>query len=172
VQRDGYRDAKLRTILETAPDVLGAEPGGPTSELTWHGADGTSHRSAAVILVSNNPYRLGRAIGGGTRARLDGGELGIAALQAPREQPSGSGIRHHWQQWSASQFEVSSSQPVPVGVDGEALVLDPPLRFGTRPGALRVRIAPQHPGVSPSAGLPDELHQVLGRLFAVAVGRT
>ena len=112
VQRDGYRDAKLRTILETAPDVLGAEPGGPTSELTWHGADGTSHRSAAVILVSNNPYRLGRAIGGGTRARLDGGELGIAALQAPCEQPSGSGIRPHWQQWSASRIR---GQLVPAG---------------------------------------------------------
>ena len=101
VQRDGYRDAKLRTILDTAPDVLGAEPGGPTSELTWQGPDGAAHRSAAVILVSNNPYRLGRAIGAGTRPRLDGGELGIAALQAPREQPSAAGPRRRWEQWSA-----------------------------------------------------------------------
>jgi diacylglycerol kinase family enzyme len=171
VQRDGYRDAKLRTILDTAPDVLGAGRDGPTSELTWQGADGVAHQSAAVILVSNNPYRLGSAIGAGTRPRLDGGELGIAALQAPNGQLSAGGPGRRWQQWSAAEFEVSSSQPVPVGVDGEALVLDPPLRFTSRPAVLRVRIAPQHPGASPSAALPDGLPAVLGRLFAVAAGR-
>ena len=171
VQRDGYRDAKLRTILDTAPDVLGAEPGGPTSELTWRGSDGAVHRSAAVLLVSNNPYRLGRAVGAGTRPLLDRGELGIAALQAPGEQASAAGLRGRWQEWSVASFEVSSSQPVPAGVDGEALVFDPPLRFTSRPGVLRVRIAPQHPGASPSAALPDGLPRVLGRLFAVAAGR-
>ena len=31
-----------------------------------------------------------------------------------------------------------------AGIDGEALELDPPLRFRTKPQALRVRIAPQH----------------------------
>ena len=44
-----------------------------------------------------------------------------------------------------------------VGVgtlDGEAVLLDPPLRFKTRPHALRVLIAPQHPGASPSARMP------------------
>ena len=171
VQRDGYRDAKLRTILDTAPDVLGAAAGGPTSELTWHGRDGVARRSAAVILVSNNPYRLGRAVAAGTRPRLDGGELGIAALQANPGEPSVSGTRPHWQQWSAPDFEVGSSQPVPAGVDGEAVVLDPPLRFGSRPGVLKVRIAPQHAGASPSAELPDGLPRVLGRLLAVAAGR-
>ena len=172
VQRQGYRDAKLRTILDTAPDVLGPQPSGPTSELGWRGPDGTAHESAAVILVSNNPYRLGRALASGTRPRIDGGELGVAVLKAQQEQTSSPGRRHRrWQQWSAPAFEVTSSQPVPVGVDGEALVLEPPLRFASRPGALRVRIAPQHPGASPSAALPEGLPQVLGRLFAVAAGR-
>ena len=80
VQREGYRDAKLRTILDTAPDVLGSQPSGPTSELGWRGEDGTAHESAAVILVSNNTYRLGRPVGSGTRPRIDGGELGVAVL--------------------------------------------------------------------------------------------
>ena len=165
VQREGYRDAKLRTILDTAPDVLGSRPSGATSRLSWRGEDGTAHESAAVILVSNNTYRLGRPVGSGTRPRIDGGELGVAVLNTADRAGS------RWQQWSASAFEVTSSQPVPIGVDGEALVLDPPLRFVSRPGALRVRLAPQHPGASPSAGLPDGLSDLLRRLLAVAAGR-
>jgi hypothetical protein len=32
------------------------------------------------VLVSNNSYRLGRAIGSGTRPRIDKGELGITVI--------------------------------------------------------------------------------------------
>ena len=46
-------------------------------------------------------------------------------------------------EWSESQFEVRSGSPVAVGLDGEALVLEPPLQFVSLPGALRVRL-PQH----------------------------
>ncbi|MGZ4395081.1 MAG: diacylglycerol kinase family protein [Gaiellaceae bacterium] len=164
VQREGYRDAKLRTILDTAPDVLAAQPDGPTAELGWSGPDGSAHESAAVILVSNNVYRLGRVVGSGMRPRMDAGELGVAVLQAP-------GAGRPWQQWSTKAFEVTASHPVPVGVDGEALVLDPPLRLVSRPQALRVRIAPQHPGASPSAGLPEGALDTVRQLFAVAAGR-
>jgi diacylglycerol kinase family enzyme/membrane-associated phospholipid phosphatase len=167
VQREGYRDAKLRTILDTAPDVLAAQHDGPTAELGWRDPAGRTHESAAVILVSNNAYRLGRTVGSGGRPRMDAGELGVAVLQAPQAYGAG----RLWQQWSAPAFEVTASQPVPVGVDGEALVLDPPLRLVSRPGALRVRIAPQHPGASPSAGLPEGALDTLRRLFAVAAGR-
>ena len=76
VQREGYRDAKLRTILDTAPDVLGSQPSGPTSTLGWRSEDGAAHESAAVILVSNNTYRLGRPVGSGSRPRIDGGDWG------------------------------------------------------------------------------------------------
>ena len=57
---------------------------------------------------------------------------------------------------------------MPAGVDGEALVFDPPVRFVTRPQALRVRIAPQHPGASPSAVMPDRPRQMLAALAALA----
>ncbi len=167
VQRDGYRDAKLRTILDTAPDVLDAQSDGSTAELGWRGPDGREHESAAVILVSNNAYRLGQVVGSGMRPRMDAGELGVAVLHTPQAHKAG----RPWQQWSAPAFEVTASQPVPVGVDGEALLLDPPLRLVSRPRALRVRIAPQHAGVSPSAGLPEGALDTLRRLFAVAAGR-
>ena len=58
------------------------------------------------------------------------------------------------QQWAAPAFEVESDRRVAAGIDGEAVQLDPPLRFRTRPAALRVRVAPQHPGASPSATIP------------------
>ncbi len=167
VQREGYRDAKLRTILDTAPDVLDAQPRGPDVELGWRGPDGVGHESAALILVSNNAYRLGRIVGSGTRPRMDAGELGVAVLQSPQAH----GTDRLWQQWSIRAFEVTASQPVPAGVDGEAFVLDPPLRLASRPAALRVRIAPQHPGASPSAGVPKGALDTLQRLFAVAAGR-
>jgi hypothetical protein len=59
-----------------------------------------------------------------------------------------------------------------VGIDGEALVLDPPLVFRSRPAALRVRIAPSHPGASPSAQLPDSLTETLSALTRLAVRGT
>ena len=164
VQREGYRDAKLRTMLDTMPDVLGSEPTEATSDLGWRGPDGAAHHGAAVILISNNPYRFG-VVGSGSRPRLDGGELGIAVWAPSHDGGSSS------QQWSAPEVEITSTQPVPVGVDGEALALDPPLRFVSRPAALRVRIAPQHPGASPAASLPNGFFDFLGKLWAVAVGR-
>jgi len=175
VQRQGYRDAKLRTILDTAPDVLGSDST-QASELQWSDPEGARHSAAAVILVSNNPYRLGHAIGSGTRPRLDAGELGIAVLggtngqSAPGRSDGNGGVLSALEhQWSATQFEVDAPAPVPVGVDGEALLLDPPLRFTSRPAVLRVRIAPQHPGASPSAAQPETMGATIALLARIAL---
>jgi hypothetical protein len=149
VQHGGYRDAKLRTIADTMPTMLG--PDGETLDLRWTGPDGREHTTSAVILVSNDRYRLGRVLGSGTRPRLDDGVLGITAVQAGA---AGDGGKRA-QEWSAPSFEVNSDQPIAAGIDGEAARLDPPLRFRSRPQALRVRIAPQHPGASPSATMPE-----------------
>lgn len=56
---------------------------------------------------------------------------------------------------------------MPAGVDGEAIHLDPPLQFRIRPGALRVRIAAQHPGASPCALVPDKPWALLHALVRV-----
>ena len=168
VQREGYRDAKLRTLLDTAPDVIGPD-GGDELDLRWTGPDGHAHRAAAVVLVSNNKYRLGRAVGSGTRPRIDDGLLGITVVGAPAGRGEhGRGLQRPWREWSAPDFEVDSDQPVPAGIDGEALVLEPPLRFRIRPGVLNVRIARQHPGASPSAMAPDGARA--GALYLVRIG--
>ena len=87
VQREGYREAKLRTISHASPTRSG--PAARASTCAGPGPTGASTRSGAVILVSNNPYRLGRAIGAGTRPRLDEGELGVAVFEGAREREAG-----------------------------------------------------------------------------------
>lgn len=48
VQQDGYRDAKLKTILDTVPQVLG--PDGEGADLRWTGPGGGEHSSGEAIL--------------------------------------------------------------------------------------------------------------------------
>ena len=166
VQQKGYRDAKLRTILDTVPEVAGRGAGDPAN-LRFTDDHGVVRDSAAVILVSNNVYRLGRLLASGSRPSMSAGLLGIAVMRAPGE----GGLHGAWTQWAAPEFEVGSPGAIHVGVDGEALVLDAPLRFAIRPGALRVRLAPQHPGASPSAGLPATLRGTVAAVVRTAAGR-
>jgi diacylglycerol kinase family enzyme len=170
VERTGYREAKLHTLLDTVPDVMG--PGGEGLNLRWTGPGGHEHRSGVAILVSNNRYRLGRAVGSGTRPRIDDGLLGITVAFAPTARHrSGRVVQRPWREWSAPMFEVDSDRPVAAGIDGESLTLDTPLRFQIRPGVLRVRIAQAHPGASPSAAIPNGLWESIRALANIAAGR-
>lgn len=170
VQQEGYRDAKLRTLLDTVPEKLGPDATG--LDLRWTGPGGHEHASGAAILVSNNRYRLGRALGSGTRPRIDDGRLGITVVAAPTGRGAGGRLpQRPWREWTAPVFEVDSDHAVPAGIDGEAVKLQPPLRFQIRPGVLRVRIARQHPGASPSAMLPETPAQSARALARIAAGR-
>jgi diacylglycerol kinase family enzyme len=168
VQRAGYRDAKIRTLLEAVPEMVG--PQGTGLDLVWAGPGKHEHHSGVAILVSNNRYRLGRAVGSGTRPRIDDGLLGVTVFGAPRGR-GGSGLQRPWREWSAPEFEVGAAHPVPAGIDGEAATLEPPLRFRIRPGVLRVRVARSHPGASPSAALPEGFRQGAMGLLRIALGR-
>src|SRR6476659_4029797 len=171
VQRPGYRDAKLRTILDTVPEVLGPE--GEGLDLRWSGPGGHEHSSGAAILVSNNRYRLGRAVGSGTRPRIDDGLLGVTIVSAHIGRGEDQRLpQRSWREWSTPEFQVDSDGPVAAGIDGEAVMLDPPLRFRIRPGVLRVRIARAHPGASPSAAIPEDFWESVRALARIAAGRT
>jgi hypothetical protein len=63
---------------------------------------------------------------------------------------------------------MHADQRVPAGIDGEAVELEAPLQFSVRSAALRVRIAPGDPGVSPSALQPDKPWRLLHALAHVA----
>jgi diacylglycerol kinase family enzyme len=146
VRSPAYRGAKVRTLVETAAEVMG--PSGEAPSLSLVDDLGREHHRLAVVLVSNNPYALDRPLARGTRPRLNGGHLGIVVLDPPGDSPLVPG-----RAWSASRLEVDASGPVHAGVDGEAVDLSPPLQFAIRLTALRVRISPRHPGISPSARL-------------------
>ena len=160
VQAPEYRDAKLRTAAAMLPDLLGpqAEP----LDLCFSGPDGAERRTAHLVLISNNPYQLVPAGGGlGTRERIDRGVLGVVtvtvtdAAQASRFlalEAAGQPRRFSgWAEWTVPRFEIRSDTPVPVGVDGEALILHPPLVFTLRPAALRVRLPRRTLRRSPAA---------------------
>jgi diacylglycerol kinase family enzyme len=141
------------------PEIIG--PAATPLDLRFSLPSGEEATTAQLLLVSNNPYQLAHLRGGGTRERIDGGHLGIvsvlvrgaadvealAALEATGRVQRFRG----WQEWTADELEVRSDAPVEVGVDGEALVLDPPLRFAIHPGALTVRLPRSAVGRSPGA---------------------
>lgn len=166
VQRPGYRDAKLRTLLEVVPERLGGD--GSLPDLRWSGPDGEDDGGALALLVSNNVYRLGAALGSGTRPHLDEGVLGIAAA----EEGPGRGLRAglNLRQWQRARFSVDADDPMPLGIDGEAVTMSPPLEFASMPGALAVRIAPGHPGASPSTEVPRGLGAAIVKLARIALG--
>jgi diacylglycerol kinase family enzyme len=179
VQSPAYRDHKVDTALELLPELLG--PHAAPFDLRFTGPDGTEHHSAHLILVSNNRYQLSHPEGFGSRRHLDAGTLGIVAarLQSPGEaarfaqlQASGPTRRPaDWLEWTDTSFQVRSDQPVEVGVDGEAVLLDPPIRFRIVLGALRVRIPSQAPGYSPAAAVPTPGWATLTALWQTATGQ-
>ncbi len=166
VQSSGYRAAKVRTLLGTVPRSLAVRGG--SQDLSWPTPGGRTLQGAAVILVGNNQYRLGGAAGAGTRPAVDQGLLGVTVLDPPdrRARPRRRPVR----QWETPGFRVEATRPVPVGIDGEAALLDPPLVFRVRPAALRVRIAASHPGASPSAVEPVGALAALRALARIAGG--
>ena len=146
VRQSTYRDAKVRTLLETVSQVLGPSTAAP--ELRVVDDLGRDHRHLAVVLVSNNPYALDRPAAPGTRPSLAGGRLGVVVIDQPGTSPQPG------RAWTAASVEVDGAAPVHAGLDGEAVELSTPLVFEILPAALRVRISARHPGVSPSGLLP------------------
>ena len=143
VQQSEYRDAKLRTLLDTARTVLG--PSRAASAMHLVDDRGRAHDQPAVVLVSNNPYALGRPVATGSRPTLTSGLLGVLVVDPPsdpRRPPATA--------WTATSVEISAPERLHAGIDGEAVDVDPPLELVVCPAALRVRISARHPGVSPS----------------------
>jgi diacylglycerol kinase family enzyme len=173
VQSRSYRNSKIATAMSMTPDMFG--PGAKHLDLRFQGPDGEGRETAHVILVSNNPYRLEGVGGVGSREHMDTGELGIVALSVNGAGdvlrllgPSGGSA---WEEWTAPEFQIDSGEKVEAGIDGEALVLDPPLRFTCRQGALRVRIARSAPGVSAAGANPKLSWRTIRGLVRTAFGR-
>jgi diacylglycerol kinase family enzyme len=157
VRSPEYREAKVETTLNRLPQLLG--PGSRPFDLRFTGPAGEPHSRAHVVQVSNNAYgRTVRTLI--SRPRLDAGRLGVIAVELPEGGPdrafvsalaAGHPERYPgYLAWEPVGFEVDAGDLVDVGIDGEALRMSPPLRFATRPGALRIRVPAT--GLSRTAG--------------------
>lgn len=147
VDQDGYRDAKLSTLLEALPAMW--LEGGPWFDLRFEVPGHGTVDEAALLQVSNNAYALEGDVF--RRSVLDDGCLGMVTVDPDRlrdlvaltaltaaGRPEASSVL--WS-WTAGELEVSSSQDhVVAGVDGERVELVPPLRFSVQRGVLRVLV--------------------------------
>jgi diacylglycerol kinase family enzyme len=178
VQSPAYRDAKLETWTNMLPDLLGADS--TPIDLSFQAPDGSLCSDAPLVLVSNNPYQLTHMAGAGTRERIDTGMLGVVAARVRSSADISkllalelAGQASRFQGlicWSAPSFEVRSIERLAIGLDGEALMLQPPLHFESLPGALRVRL-PRSAGLAPAARAAALTSANLGALVRVAAGR-
>jgi diacylglycerol kinase family enzyme len=134
VQRESYRDAKARTLFQTAAEALGPSAELPGVRLVDD--RGVVYTDPAVILVSNNPYVPHRPAKTGVRPVLDSGRLGVLVLRRPGGPP-----RPPARAWTGNSLEVTARDVMTAGVDGEAVRLDAAVHFAIRSRALRVRIA-------------------------------
>ncbi|HEY5787768.1 MAG TPA: diacylglycerol kinase family protein [Microlunatus sp.] len=178
VQSAEYRDAKVQTMAAMLPDLLG--PTARPSELRYTLPSGEDRLAGQLLLISNNPYQLHHLHGSGRRARMDAGVLGAASVTVSTaadvealtalELTGRVDQFHGWQEWTAPTIEIRSPRPVEVGVDGEALILDPPLRFVSRPAALTVRLPRAATvGGGPPTRLTDR--STVAALFTIAFGQ-
>lgn len=175
VQSPEYRDNKNKTILSMLPDLLDPTQG---SRLTIRtGARTLTDQQA--ILISNNPYGSGRLRDLGRRERIDQGVLGIVAGHVASAGEAAALLRRAEFRTVTTLVgdgdvvvdvdrsgESAARTEIPVGVDGEALMVPAPVRCSVRPRALRVRLPRERPGVP---FMPDPID--FRRLSALALGR-
>jgi diacylglycerol kinase family enzyme len=168
VESPAYRDDKRRTTLEALPDLLSGRRG---AHLVVQAAELTMDAPNAV-LVSNNPYGDSDLSGMGRRSRLDRGVLGVVAVRVDTARQAVGLLqgahRRGLGRAEAREVVVTADVPeIPVGIDGETVRLPTPVRCTVRPGALRVRLPRERPGIRPPRGRLD-----WATLWALAVGRS
>ena len=116
VRSPAYRDAKVRTLLQTAAEVMGPSVEAPALRppTAWGASTGISPPCSCPT----NPCSIDRSLARGTRPALDSGQVGIIVLDRPGGSPQPPG-----RDWTAPHLEVSAPASVHAGIDGEAVEL-------------------------------------------------
>jgi diacylglycerol kinase family enzyme len=148
VETPAYRDDKLNTTLNTLPDLLQGHRGARLHAQ----ADGTQIEAPRALLVSNNPYGTGDIAGLGRRVRLDGGILGVVGVTVSSAAQAAGLLRGRHATGltalTAGQITITADVPqIPVGVDGESILMSTPVTCTVSPAALRVWVPRDRPGV-------------------------
>lgn len=148
VQTPAYRGDKVGTALEVLPDLLQGQRGARLAAQV----DGTRIEAPQALLVANNPYETGDIAGMGRRARLDGGVLGVIGVTVRTAGEAVDLLRGssagRVRELTTKKIEVTAdTAQIPVGVDGEALTMPAPVTCTVWPGALRVWVPRDRPGI-------------------------
>ena len=118
-----------------------------------HWRPGRRDETGLAVVVAYNGYGPRRGIASGARPCRGSGALDVMVVGRAGWGRAGSdGPALRVDRWSTPSFTIESDGPVPASIDGEAARLEPPVRFRIRPGALRVRIARNHPGAPMTGG--------------------
>jgi diacylglycerol kinase family enzyme len=156
VESPAYRDDKAGTTLQMLPEILNGHRG---ARLSATAGDATVTGPQA-LLVSNGPYELNDIAGLGRRARLDAGTLGVVAVTVNSALQAATLLRGARGQGlttlTADKVVVNAQEPeIPVGIDGETVMMATPVRCTTQPRALRVRVPRDRPGIPPPKAALD-----------------
>ena len=156
VESPAYRDDKAGTTLQMLPEILSGHKG---SKLTATAGD-TTVTGPQALLVSNNPYEGGDIAGLSRRARLDAGILGVVAVKVNSALQAATLLRGARGQGlttlTTDEIVVDAEVPeIPVGIDGETVMMPTPVRCTIRPKVLRVRVPKDRPGVPESKAVLD-----------------
>ena len=150
VQSPAYRDDKSGTALAMLPDLLTGHQG---AHLVVRVDGQVVLDGPQAVLVSNNPYETGDIAGLGRRARLDQGVLGVVGVKISNAAQAAGLLRRAQRSRSVTMLTVrevviDADQPsIPVGIDGESVLMPTPVRCTIHPLALRVRVPRNRPGV-------------------------
>jgi diacylglycerol kinase family enzyme len=150
VQSSAYRDDKSGTALQMLPDLLSGHEG---AHLVVRVDGQVILDGPQAVLVSNNPYETGDIAGLGRRARLDQGVLGVVGVKIETAAQAAGLLRRAQRSRSvtvltAPEVVIDADQPqIPVGIDGESVLMPTPVHCTIRPLSLRVRVPRDRPGV-------------------------
>ena len=155
VRSPAYRDDKRGTTLQMLPDLLNGHRG---ARLSAQAGD-TRIDGPQALLVSNGRYEMTDVAGLGRRDRLDAGVLGVVAVRvdSARQAVELAHRRHGNGLTVLAADEVlvdADAAEIPVGIDGETVMLPTPVRCTIQPRALSVVVPRERPGVpAPKAAL-------------------
>ena len=142
---------RLMAFLRMAPAALG--PGRSPLDVSFEFGGRREQQAALVVLVANNDYRIESMADLGERASLDEGLLHAYVIEAvsrrallallARAAVGNVDKADGLVEWAAERFSVEASHArIHAAIDGEPVVLEIPLEFEVKAGALRVLVPP------------------------------
>jgi diacylglycerol kinase family enzyme len=140
---------RLFALFRMAPALLGRSR--RPLALAFEVRAERTEQEALVVLVANNDYRMASMADLGARSRLDEGLLHVYVIEAVGRSSllalllkvarGRAAQAEGWAEWSVANLRVEfGHRRIHAAIDGEPVVLEPPLEFAIRPRALRVLV--------------------------------